>query len=136
MMNSKMTYVNAINFALRAINGEKLDNAVEVADKLIALGQQLEKRNSTKSNKPTKAQRENADLKDQIVDYLTEQGGQYRAGEIAMSFGISGQKASALLNQLVKDGKVAKVDGEKRTTLFTLADADDPVQALPGEITM
>ena len=76
MMNSKMTYVNAINFALRAINGEKLDNAVEVADKLIALGQQLEKRNSTKSNKPTKAQRENADLKDQIVDYLTEQGGQ------------------------------------------------------------
>lgn len=136
MMNSKMTYVNAINFALRAINGEKLDNAVEVADKLIALGQQLEKRNSTKSNKPTKAQRENADLKDQIVDYLTEQGGQYRAGEIAMSFGISGQKASALLNQLVKDGKVAKVDGEKRTTLFTLADADDPVQALPGEITV
>ena len=136
MMNSKMTYVNAINFALRAISGEKLDNAVEVADKLIALGQQLEKRNSTKSNKPTKAQRENADLKDQIVDYLTEQGGQYRAGEIAMSFGISGQKASALLNQLVKDGKVAKVDGEKRTTLFTLADADDPVQALPGEITM
>lgn len=121
-MNSKMTYVNAINFALRAINGEKLDNAVEVADKLIALGQQLEKRNSTKSTKPTKAQRENADLKDQIVDYLTEQGGQYRAGEIAMSFGISGQKASALLNQLVKDGKVAKVDGEKRTTFFKLAE--------------
>lgn len=121
MMNSKMTYVNAINFALRAINGEKLDNAVEVADKLIALGQQLEKRNSTKSNKPTKAQRENADLKDQIVDYLTEQGGQYRAGEIAMSFGISGQKASALLNALVKEGRLDKV-AEKRVTYFRVAE--------------
>lgn len=131
---TKLTYVNAINFALRAINGENLSESdrIAVSDKLIALGQSLEKRNASKSGKPTKAQRENAEIKAQILGVLTDKG--QKCTEIAGALGISCQKASALLAQMVDAGEVVKTS-EKRITYFTLADVDDPVQALPGEIT-
>jgi len=131
MMN-KMTYVNAINFALRALNGEEIENKVEVAEKLIALGQSLEKRNSSRSNKPTKSQRENAEVKAQIKESMTDCN-PMTCGEIADMVGISGQKCSALLSQMVKAGEVVKTT-EKRVSKFALADSDDPVQALPGEL--
>lgn len=131
MMN-KMTYVNAINFALRAINGEEIENKVEVAEKLIALGQSLEKRNGSRSNKPTKTQRENAEVKAQIKDFLFNTPSA-KCGDIAAAVGISGQKCSALLSQMVKAGEVVKTE-EKRVSFFALADEDDPVQALPGEL--
>ena len=117
MMN-KMTYVNAINFALRALNGEEIENKVEVAEKLIALGQSLEKRNTAKSDKPTKKQAENATVKDAILATLSSTEGK-RCGDIATEVGISGQKCSALLSQLVKTGEVVKTE-EKRVALFTL----------------
>lgn len=134
MTMEKLTYVNAINFALRALNGEELTQSdkIAVADKLIALGQSLEKRNASKSGKPTKTQKENAEVKDQIEAVLTAEG--QKCGEIAEKVGISGQKCSALLTQMVKDG-IAEKYTEKRVTYFRIADPDDPVQALPGEIT-
>ena len=129
----KLTYVNAINFALKAINGEDIgeEAKVAVAEKLIALGQSLEKRNASKSGKPTKTQRENAEVKGQIEAVLTADG--QKCGDIANAVGISGQKCSALLTQMVKDG-IAEKYTEKRVTYFRIADPDDPVQALPGEI--
>jgi len=119
MTMEKLTYVNAINFALRAINGETLPEAdrVAVAEKLIALGQSLEKRNASKSGKPTKTQKENESVKAQILENLAVDKG-VRCGDIATALGISGQKASALLSQLIAEGKVAKYD-EKRVTYFT-----------------
>lgn len=72
----------------------------------------------------TKADKAKAEFRAQILDYITENGGAYRAGEIAMSFGVSTQKASAALNALVADGALIKVDGEKRTVKFALADAE------------
>ena len=134
MTMEKLTYVNAINFALRVINGETLSETekVAVAEKLIALGQSLEKRNASKSGKPTKTQKENAEVKGQIEAVLTAEG--QKCGEIAEKVGISGQKCSALLTQMVKDG-IAEKYTEKRVTYFRIADPDDPVQALPGEIT-
>ena len=64
---TKLTYVNAINAALRALNGEEIENKIEVAEKLIALGQSLEKRNASKSGKPTKKQTENTNVKAEIL---------------------------------------------------------------------
>lgn len=130
----KLTYVNAINYALKSINGESLTEAekVAVAEKLIALGQSLEKRNASKSGKPTKKQAENGNIKTQILSVLTAEG--QKCGEIAEKVGISGQKCSALLTQLVNTEQVEKYT-EKRVTYFRIADPDDPVQALPGEIT-
>ena len=47
-----------------------------------------------------------------------------RCGEIANELGISGQKCSALLSQMVKAGEVVKREGEKRVTLFLLPEND------------
>ena len=104
----KLTYVNAINFALKAINGEDIgeEAKVAVAEKLIALGQSLEKRNASKSGKPTKTQKENAE-------------GQ-KCGDIAEKVGISGQKCSALLRQLIDTNQVEKYE-DKRVTYFRIA---------------
>jgi predicted HTH transcriptional regulator len=69
---------------------------------------------------PTKTQRENESLKEDIFAYVSENGAK-RASEVAVYFSISGQKASALLTQLVKAGEVIKGEGPKRVTLFRLA---------------
>lgn len=115
---TKLTYVNAINAALRALNGEEIENKVEVAEKLVALGQSLEKRNASKSGKPTKKQAENTNVKAEILKVLTTEG--QKCGEIAEKVGISGQKCSALLTQLVNTEQVEKYTGEKRVTYFKL----------------
>ena len=120
MTMEKLTYVNAINFALKAINGENLteETKVAVAEKLIALGQSLEKRNASKSGKPTKKQVENGNTKAEILKVLTADG--QKCGEIAEKVGISGQKCSALLTQLVNTEQVEKYT-DKRVTYFRIA---------------
>lgn len=89
---TKMTYAQAID---NAINGNITD---EVKEKLEALKAQLAKRNSS-NRKPSKAQVANEALKGEIVATLTERK---TATEVAEAFGISNQKASALLTALVK----------------------------------
>ena len=120
MTMEKLTYVNAINFALRAINGENLSETekVAVAEKLIALGQSLEKRNASKSSKPTKKQVENGNTKAEILKVLTAEG--QKCGDIAEKVGISGQKCSALLRQLIDTNQVEKYE-DKRITYFRIA---------------
>lgn len=95
----------------------------EVKEKLSEMMASLDKKSSTA--KPTKAQQENAEVKEQMLDLLAS-GEPMRATEVAKALELSsGQKAAALLNALEKEGKVAKVKGEKGVTLFTLPDPDD-----------
>ena len=116
---TKTTYVSTINAVLTAINKQSFEGiTAEHVEKLIALGQSLEKRNTAKAGKPTKTQRENAEVKDAILAKLSSTEGK-RCGDIAAEVGISGQKCSALLSQLVKTGEVVKTE-EKRVALFTL----------------
>ena len=124
-MTKNITYIDAINAALTA------DLSNEVKDKLTALRDQIAKRNTTKSDKPTKTQRENAEVKARILECLTHTLQGLRCGEIANEIGISGQKCSALLSQLVKSGEVVKREGEKRVTLFLLPENDmtDPANS-------
>lgn len=130
---TKTTYVSTINAVLTAINTQSFEGiTAEHIEKLIALGQSLEKRNASKSGKPTKKQGENAAVKVAIKEVLADHD-PMKCGDIATLVGISGQKCSALLSQMVKSGEVVKSE-EKRVSLFTLADEDDPVQALPGEL--
>ncbi len=112
---TKMTYSVAIDCAL---NGNVTD---EVKEKLEALKAQLEKRNKGE-RKPTKTQRENAGLKEDMWAYVSENGAK-RANEVGAYFTISGQKASALLNQLVAEGRLEKVS-EKRVTYFRVAEGE------------
>lgn len=122
MTTTKITYNSAINAAIRVLNGEKIDNAFEVAEKLVALGQQLEKRNSAKSGKPTKKQSENAEVKQKILDTLLMTEGK-RCGEIAAEVGISGQKCSALLSQMYKAKEIARKT-DKRIAYFAHVGAE------------
>lgn len=109
---TKMTYAVAIDSAL---NGVVTD---EVREKLEALKAQLAKRNKGE-RKPTKTQRENEGVKAQIADLLTDEGKQCK--DIAEALGISGQKCSALLKQMV-DAGLAEKYSEKRVTYFRVAE--------------
>ena len=110
---TKMTYAQAIDFAL---NGTVND---EVKEKLEALKVQLSKRSSSKKSL-TKTQKENEVLKEDMFAFISENG-QKRASEVAGYFGISGQKASALLKQLVDGGRLEKVM-EKKVAFFRVAE--------------
>ena len=105
---TKLTYAMAID---SAINGNITD---EVREKLEALKTQLAKRNSGE-RKPTKTQRENEGVKAEILGVLSDEGKQCK--DIAEAVGISGQKCSALLKQLV-DAGLAEKYSEKRVTYF------------------
>ena len=105
---TKITYSVALDVAINAVADEA------VKEKLEALKASIAKRNGGE-RKPTKTQKENEVLKGQILDAVVEP---MTAGEVATQFGISNQKASALLNALVKDGKMSKAVGEKRKTFF------------------
>ena len=109
-MTNKMTKKVALGIAIEAI-GEKNPEAVEVLSKMVA---QLEKR-ATGERKPSKTQVANEGVKAEILEVLTSEGTQ--CGEIAVKVGISGQKCSALLKQLVEAGLAEKFS-EKRVTYF------------------
>ena len=110
---TKMTYAVALEVAINSVSDS------EVREKLEALKASIEKRNSG-VRKPTKTQRENESLKEQMVEFLAD-GEAFTASAVAEQFGISNQKASALLNALVADKAVAKFVGEKRRTFFKVA---------------
>lgn len=112
----KMTYVNALETVLAG--AEMTD---EVKEKLEQLKASLIKRNTkTGERKPTKTQKENAEIKANIAEFLTGKE-PMKAGEIAAQFGISVQKASALLKQMVDEAIVTKGEGEKKATVFSIA---------------
>ena len=110
---TKMTYVEALAIAINALED------AEAVEKLEALKAQLEKRNASRGQ--TKAQKANEGLKAEILAFVGEAGA-VRAGDVATHFGVSGQKASALLNQLVKAEALEKF-AEKKVTFFKVAEA-------------
>lgn len=95
----------------------------EVKEKLSEMMASLDKKST--NAKPTKAQQENEKVKEAMLDLLAS-GEPMRATEVAKALDLtSGQKAAALLNAMEKEGKVAKLKGEKGVTLFTLPDPDE-----------
>lgn len=126
----KLTKKVALSVAMDALNlvADQMTPSTdwtldEVKEKLSEMMVALDKKSA--NAKPTKAQQENAGLKEQMLDLLAS-GEPMRATEVAKALNLSsGQKAAALLNALAKDGEVVKVKGEKGATLFTLPDPDD-----------
>ena len=111
---ASLTYIQALDVAITNLNAD----FPEVADKLCALKASLAKRSSGE-RKPTKTQKENVGVKANINDFLQANfGEQFTATEIANEVGITTQKASALLKQMVEiDHWVEKVI-EGRKTYF------------------
>ena len=126
----KLTKKVALSVALDALNlvADQMTPAAdwtfdEVKAKLSEMMASLDKKST--NTKPTKAQQENEKVKEAMLDLLAS-GEPMRATEVAKALELSsGQKAAALLNAMEKEGKVAKVKGEKGVTLFTLPDPDE-----------
>ncbi len=112
-----MTYAQAIDNAIAfLINEDGSFKDANTIERLEALKAQLAKRKSGK----TKNQKENDVLKGEILAFMGEVDA-VRAGDVATHFDISGQKASALLKQLVDEKHLVKF-AEKRVTFFKVAD--------------
>ena len=113
---TNMTYAQALEIAINAVADET------AKEKLEALKAQLAKRGSSKT--PTKTQKENEVIKEQILKTLEGIGKSATVTDI-LTFGVEGfeltnQKVSALLRQMVADGKVVKtIEGKK--AMFTIA---------------
>lgn len=116
-MSKKMSYVVAVE---SAINGELTP---EVIERLGDLKVSLEKRNSRKSEGPTKAQKANAELAEAIFGAMVA-GESYGSADIAGLVpaleGASHQKVTPLMRGLVASGRVVaeKVKGK---TVYHLA---------------
>ena len=78
----------------------------------------LDKKSENK--KATAKQEENEVLKGEIVENLKGRDGGVTVGELIKDFGVSSQKMSALLTQLVGEGKVFRTV-EKKVAYFTAA---------------
>lgn len=105
---TKMTYAMAID---NAING-KIDE--ETIERLRALKAQLAKRNAgSGERKPTKTQKENEGKKAIILDMLAGEPDGMTATEIGSALGVTCQRASAILNQMVNAGDLNKVKNGK-----------------------
>lgn len=98
-----------VEFAAAAI--EKMDNA-----------------NAKRKNTPSKTAIANEPLKEQLLNEILSLE-PMPTNNVAAALGVSNQKASALLRQLVADGKVIavedKVPGKGKQKFYSLVDADD-----------
>ena len=105
MANEKMTIRTFLENIIKA----------EISDEMTAFAQEritkLDEKNEKKKSSTSKKQSENNELKADILASM-KNGVEYKASEIGTTFGISTQKASALLVQLEKDGIVES--SEKR----------------------
>jgi len=123
---TKMTYVNAIDFALQVLNENHFDGIEEekavVMDKLEALKASIEKRN-TGDRKPTKTQVANEGIKADILAFLAD-GEKHTVTEImsgvASLADASNQKAATLVTALVK-AELVKREEIKRKAYFSIA---------------
>ena len=77
--------------------------AVEAIEKLDA-------RNANRSSKPTKAQLENAPIKEALLTYLMNNEGQFTEGQLGEALEITHNQAGALARQLVAEGKVVSAE--------------------------
>ena len=109
------------------LNGEKAD--MSVADALAFLDERIaitEKKNAsgTGERKPTKTQLENEGVKADILSFLATQTAPVSVKDIQKGVGIeSNQKATALITQLVKAGKIVRSE-VKGKAHFALATED------------
>lgn len=118
MFKTKREFLNVV------ANGVTNDDTVEFAKLEI---EKMDNRNNARSEKPTKKQLENEEVKVKIVEVLNVVVGK-TAADIAKEVEISTQKASSLCRQLVEDGKAKAEQGKKNKVYFAVA-TDGEVEA-------
>lgn len=89
-----------------------LSASEEITEHAKAMIASLDKRNATRTSKPSKTQLENAPIKEAILGVIAEMNAEVSASELHERLNISVQKASSLCRQLVEEGKLSK--GERK----------------------
>lgn len=92
---------------------------VEFCQKKIA---QIE-RNAARPRK-TKVNQEVVDFRENVFNTLVKIGAPVTNKEMAAKYGVSAQKMSAALRFLVKEGRVERIEGEKKSAPATFAVAE------------
>ena len=114
-MTNKMTYVKALEIAMKAVEDNK-----EVTEKLEALKESISKKNSAE-RKPTATQKANEEYKKAILSFM-EVGKKYTISELMKEVvelaDLSNQRVSALVRQLTDSGLVERTE-EKRKAYFS-----------------
>ena len=114
-MTNKMTYVKALEIAMKAVKDNK-----EVTEKLEALKESISKKNSAE-RKPTATQKANEEYKKAILSFM-EVGKKYTISELMKEVvelaDLSNQRVSALVRQLKDSGLVERTE-EKRKAYFS-----------------
>ena len=114
-MTNKMTYVKALEIAMKAVEDNK-----EVTEKLEALKESISKKNSAE-RKPTATQKANEEYKKAILSFM-EVGKKYSISELMKEVvelaDLSNQRVSALVRQLKDSGLVERTE-EKRKAYFS-----------------
>ena len=114
-MTNKMTYVKALEIAMKAVEDNK-----EVTEKLEALKESISKKNSAE-RKPTATQKANEKYKKAILSFM-EVGKKYTISELMKEVvelaDLSNQRVSALVRQLKDSGLVERTE-EKRKAYFS-----------------
>ena len=110
-----MTRVEALEIAINLADGQD-----EVVEKLESIKAQLSKKRTSTS--PTKKQRENEVVKDEIFAILSESESKLRASDIVKLADekYTLPKVTAMLKQLVDSGKVVR-EVEKKISYFSVA---------------
>lgn len=106
--------------ALMWVKENFVDMPADVAERIDAMITSLDKKSANR--KPTKTQEENEILKNAIADALTTEGktpSDFIKSVPELS-GMTPQKVSPLLYQLVADGRAKKITDKKRS-LFAVA---------------
>ena len=84
----------------------------------------LDAANAARKSKPSKKATENAPLLEQIVADILTPDGEVTAAMVAEALGVSAQKASSLLRQLVAEGRATqsetKVPKKGKVKTYTL----------------
>jgi hypothetical protein len=117
MENKKMTKKESFNELMNIVTSidideTKKDNLLSFIEHELDL---LERKNTRKSDKPTKKQNENASFAKLVLSEM-EEGTKYFPKELAESYGVSAQKLTAVLKQSFTDGMIFK--GKEKGKIF------------------
>ena len=121
MKMEKVTIKERINgIAFEGLTAEDFEFLKERALKSV--------RKATARKGLTKAQKENEGIKATIADALAGAEKALTATEVGNVVGISCQKASALLKQMVDAGEIAKAKDGKATVFSAIAEDEDEAE--------
>ena len=119
MANKKMTKRDYFNALLNIAEVKENKSMVDFINHELEL---LEKKNASKSSAETKTQKENASIKENLLNEM-ESGKAYTISdmqkELACCKELTNQKISALLRQLIAEGEVKRTE-DKRKAYFSL----------------